>query len=106
MIIMQGDAYYVPIDIEQDGVTLTPEMISDIEISVGSIIRKTYSGGDVQYSDGQWYFRLSQTDTLDLESGVHYVQTRVKYLNRPEADVFGIVAGAVSVIESNSKEVL
>lgn len=106
MIIMQGDAYYVPIDLKQAGVTLAPEMIDTVEISVSCAVRKTSSDGGVLYHDGQWYFRLSQRDTLDLESGAHYVQARVKYLNQPEADVLGITAGVVTVVESNSKEVL
>lgn len=106
MIIMQGDAYYVPIDIKQDGVVLTPEMIDTVEVSASSSVRKTNSDGGVVYQNGRWYFRLSQNDTLNLEPGAHYVQTRVKYLNQPEADVLGVTAGVVTVVESNSKEVL
>ena len=106
MTIMQGDAYYVPIDIKQDGVVLTPEMIDNVEVCVSSSVRKTSDDGGVVFLDGQWYFRLSQNDTLGLEPGPHYVQTRVKYLNQPEADVLGVTAGVVTIVESNSKEVL
>ena len=33
MKIMQGDSYPIPVDIMQDGVVVTPEMVEDVEIT-------------------------------------------------------------------------
>lgn len=107
MKIMQGDSYRVPIEITQDGVTLEPSMISDVEVCVGEAARKTYSGGDVVFDEdaGRWYIRLSQEETFSMNEDQE-VMVRVKYRNTPYADVVGRRAGIINVTDTISKEVL
>lgn len=106
--MMQGDSYVVPIDLEQSGVNLTPEMISDIEVCVGENLRKTYSDGGVGYdaANQRWYIRPTQEETLALAADGHEVIVRVKYRNTPVADVKGISVGKIIISETLSKEVI
>lgn len=102
--IMRGDSYYVPIEVLQDGKTVTPEIVKDIEVSVGESLQKRYANGDVIYRDGEWYFRLSQEETFALpESAAVYV--RAVYPGDPQ-DVIGTMAGQVILTDTGSKEVL
>ena len=78
MKIMQGDSYPIPVDIMQDGVVVTPEMVEDMEITVGAEIRKLYSAGDITFENNTWYFLLKQQDTFSM-SGNNEVVCRLKY---------------------------
>jgi hypothetical protein len=108
VVIMQGDSYPVLIDIEQDGVALTPDMIDDVEVCVGTELRKTYSAGEVGYDidSGRWFIRPTQQETLNLDEDAYQVIVRVKYKNQPWPDVVGALAGRIMIRGSNSKEVL
>ena len=102
--IMRGDSYYIPIDVTQDGKTVTPDMVEDVEVSVGETVQKRLSKKEVVYREGAWFFRLSQEETFALpESAVVYV--RAVYPGNPH-DVIGTTAGQVVLIETGSKEVL
>ena len=108
MKIMRGDALWVPVMLTQGGQVLTPEMVEDVEISIGDgLIRKLTSGGvafDVNLQ--QWLVRLSQEETLAMEAEETYqVIARVKYKNDP-ADVKGVKCGKVDVEDTNSEEVI
>lgn len=105
MVIMQGDSYPIEITLKLNGSVLTPDMIDEIEICVGSGIRKLYTNGEVVYKDGQWYFRLTQEETLGMDEGSFEVISRVKFPNQPP-DVEGKRAGRIEVRETHSKEVL
>ncbi len=107
MKMMQGDSYPVFIDLKQDGVTLTPDMIDDLEVCVGENLRKTYSGGGVAFDTGtqMWYIRPTQQETLDLPEDSYTVIVRVKYKNQP-ADVKGISVGRITIRDTHSEEVL
>lgn len=108
MTIMRGDAYAIPVELTQGSYTLTPEMVSDVEISVGENLIQKYSQGDVNFDQElqQWYFRMSQADSLAMEANESYpVIARVKYTNNP-ADVKGIKCGEIIVEDTNSTEVL
>lgn len=106
--IMQGDSYPVYIDLLQDGASLKPFMIDDLEVYVGESLRKTYSGGGVQFDEAtlRWYIRPSQEETLGLEEGVHNVVVRVKYKGQPESDVKGEQIDRLKVRAGVSREVL
>lgn len=106
--IMQGDSYAIPIELKQDGMLLTPEMVEDLEVCVGENLRKIYSGGGVGYdaSRQQWYIRPTQQETMAMEVDSHDVIVRVKYLNLPDGDVVGAKIGSISVLEGRSEEVL
>lgn len=108
MKIMRGDAYPIPVELTQDGYALTPEMVDDVEVSVGEIISRRASRGELFFDDGsqQWYFRLTQQDTLSMEADEEYpVIARVKYTNDP-ADVKGVKCGTILVEDTNSTEVI
>lgn len=106
MTIMRGDAYAVPVELTQGGYVLTPEMVEDVEISVGDVLIRNYSDGGVMFDEElqQWYFRLTQTETLAMEADESYqVIARVKYTNDP-ADVKGVKCGFIIVEDTNSTE--
>lgn len=49
MKIMQGDEYDIYINLKQDGNALKPNMVDDIEVYIGTDIRKTYSNETVLF---------------------------------------------------------
>lgn len=107
MDIMRGDAYPVYVDLKQDGKILTPDMISELEICVGTSLRKLYSDGGVRFDvdTSQWYIRLTQEETLRLPLGNLTVIGRIQY-PEPKDDVIGIKLGTINVIDTNSRAVL
>ena len=108
LVIHQGDALTIPVDLEQSQLDITPDMVSDVEITVGMSLRRLYSGETVQHSaeDGKWSFRLTQKDTFGLRPGNYITQARVKYKNEPEFDVTCIDVGTIVVLSANSREEL
>ena len=101
--MMQGDSYSLGFTVLNNaGSAVTPEDIIDVEISIGHL-RKTYSGGQVTFYDGRWFFPLSQDETMGYWPMAVDSQIRVKWKN-------GVVEGkpiyGVRVNESISKEVL
>ena len=107
MKIMQGDSRRIPIEITQDNMTITPYMLADVEVCVGENVRKAYSNGDVTFdeSTGFWYIRLTQEETFGMD-GTQEVIVRVKYKNKPYADVIGYKAGIINAADTISREVL
>ena len=103
MKIFQGDSYPIPVEIRQDGVPVTSELVEEIEITIGSDIRKTYTGGGVFYEDEMWYFLLSQEDTFSL-SGGYDVLLRLKHPG--SGNVVGTKIGKLSVEKAERKEVI
>lgn len=108
MKIMRGDAYAVPVELTHGGCALTPDMVNDVEITVGDVLTRNYSDGDVVF-DAElqwWFFRLTQTETLAMEADESYpVIARVKYTNDP-ADVKGVKCGFIIAEDTNSTEVI
>ena len=101
--MMQGDSYGLMIEIlNSDGMSITLEDVSDVEISVG-LLRKTFADGEVVYADGYWVFPLSQEETFKLPSGKVKAQARVVWAN---GVVEGVALDEVRVSESISKAVL
>lgn len=101
--MMQGDSYNLGIRILNNaGAPVTPDDIIDIEISIGHL-RKTYRDKQIFYSDGRWFFPLSQKETFSLTPTVVKAQTRVLWSN-------GVMEGkqlrGIRVNESMSKEAL
>lgn len=103
MKIMQGDSYPIPVDIMQDGVVVTPEMVEDVEITVGKAIRKVYSAGDITFENNTWYFLLKQQETFSM-SGSNDVVCRLKY--PVTGYTHGVRVGYLSVTEIDQKVVL
>lgn len=108
MKIRQGDSYALDFDLKQNGVPIKPTMVDDIEIYIGTSVRKTYAGGQLNFDSKstKWYLRMSQEETFGMEAGTHEVEGRVKYKGVPYSDVVGVKLGTIIVIASTSREVL
>ena len=106
--MMQGDSYALLINLTQMGTVLTPDLVADIEVSIGDTIRKTKSAGEVEFdtTEQQWYIRLTQAETLALEPGGYEAIARIKYSDTDDADVKGINIGRVIITDSLSTEVI
>lgn len=101
--MMQGDSYSIGINILNNaGSPVTPADVRDVEITIGSIIKK-YSANQLQYTDGVWLFPVSQKETLNIMPGVVEAQVRVAWAN-------GMVEGkplyGIRNEESLSREVI
>lgn len=108
MKIMQGDEYAIYVNLRQDGIVINPNLVDDIEICIGDSIRKTYSSENVLFDskEQKWYFRLLQSETLNMAEGQHEVIGRVKYTGIPYNDVVGVKLGNIIVMPTTSREVL
>lgn len=104
IIMMQGDACRLPFHIRQDGVTVTPEMITDLEVTVGSL-RKTYTSGEITYGEGCWFVYLSQEETMAM-SGSKYIRVRIRYLDQPWVMVLGNRCTLLNVEANPNAEVI
>ena len=104
MKLMQGDACRIPFSIRQDGRKLEPEMISDLEVTVGTL-RKTFRGGSVTWDGTYWYVYLSQEETMNM-AGVDHIRIRVRYLDQPWIMVQGREAALLYVEKYPNGEVL
>ena len=108
--LMQGDSYpvFVALNIKDTGELITPDLVSDVEICVGSALRKTYASGEVFYDDNEqeWYFVPSQQETFAMEPESYEVQARVKFPNGSYSPVKGIKVGTIIILEANSSEVI
>jgi hypothetical protein len=102
--MMQGDAYGLNIEIvNASGVAVTPEDVSDVEITVG-FLRKTYAKGEITHSsNGKWVFPMTQEETFKLPASHVKAQVRVLW---PNGYCEGASLGSINVHESISKEVL
>ena len=103
MEIMQGDSYPIPVDIMQDGMVVTPKMVEDVEITVGTEIRKLYSTGGITFENDTWYFLLTQQETFSM-SGSNEVVCRLKY--PVTGYTHGVRVGYLSATEIPQKVVL
>lgn len=106
--MMQGDSYALLINLTQMGTVLTPDLVADIEVSIGETIRKTASAGEVEFdtTEQQWYIRPTQEETLSLEPGVYEAIARIKYSDTDDSDVKGINIGRIIITDSLSMEVI
>ena len=102
--MMQGDACRIPFRIRQDGMTVTPEMITDLEVTVGQL-RKTYLGGEIIWGEDCWFVYLSQEETMGM-NGADYIRVRVRYLDQPWVTVLGKRVALLYVEEHPKGEVL
>lgn len=102
--IMQGDSYYLPIEIKIDGVYAELNDFDEIEIMIGSTIRKTLSNNSIVFDNEKKIFKvlLTQYNTLSLQ-GNQTIQIRAKLKT---GEVIGNIIEEISIIPSLSKEVL
>lgn len=77
MAIYQGDQYSLPIMVKHGGEIVSPDMVTDIAIAIGEIVR-VYSEGTLSYADGKWLFPLYKQETLKMPEEVSY-QVQIRY---------------------------
>lgn len=106
--MMQGDSRAVFFTLEQSGAELTPNKVTEVEITVGSNMRKLYSTGEVGWdkSRRQWYIFPTQEETLALEPDGYEVQARFKYPNGDFSPVKGLTLGRIVITAAQSKDVI
>lgn len=108
--MMQGDTYpvFIELKIDETGLLITPDMVSEVEVCVGESIRKTYSSGEVYFDtlERKWYFIPSQSETFSLEPDSYEVQVRPKFANGDYSQVKGVRVGFIIIEDANSNEVI
>ena len=80
LTMTQGEQRIIPFNLKQDGHVLTPDMISDLKVCVGSV-RKKHSESSVTFQENKWSFLLSQKDTLSMQPGNYDLVIHIKYPN-------------------------
>lgn len=100
--VMQGDAYGLPFVIKSNGEALTPDDVTDVEITVGSL-SKTYGDGHVRYENGEWIFPLTQKETFNLPVSQIEVQLRILF---KDGALEGADLGIIDVKHSISRRML
>ena len=109
MTIMQGDSYPIYIDLEQDGLPLTPDMVAEMEVTVGDNLSKLYSKGGVLFDEetDRWYIHPSQKETLTLPADqMHDVIVRIRYKGSIPEEVVGLKVGKITVRDGVSEAVI
>lgn len=108
--MMQGDSFAVffAIRLQDTGDLITPYMVSEVEVSIGDSIRKTYTSGEVSYdaTQLQWYFVPTQEETFSLDPDSYEVQARVKFRNEQYSSVRGTNIGSIMILDAQSEEVI
>ena len=108
MKIMQGDSYPLYIRLTIDGEVLTPDLILELEVCIGDVLRKLHSKDEVKfdYDSNCWYIWPTQEETLAMDVGQYSVVVRIKYLNDTLNQVQGQQIGRLSVVDSISEEAI
>ena len=106
MEIKQGDCYDIHITLtDENGICITDEMVSAVEVALGDVI-KTYPDGGVGFvpeeTGGYWTFPITQEESMSM-CGIKRFDVRVKFLN---GEVVGAKIDTVNVNASMSTEVL
>ena len=103
--IYQGDSYNIPVSLKQAGYSLTPDLVSDIRVTVGESLSYDISSGKLHFDEDEqmWYFRPTQSETLSLEPDSYSVMAKVKYRNNP-ADVISVLVGTLVVVDATDTE--
>ena len=98
MIIMQGDAYYIPfLFFDDDETQITDDMVTEVEIQFGGL-KKTMSSGEITYSDGEFLFPLTQAESSGMVGTVKVLA----WLTFTNGDRIGASFGHVIVLGATS----
>lgn len=108
MIIMQGDQYGIPVQIETESGIANSGTFADVEIVVGSFVKSLLAKEQekkLSYdSEAQAFlFPITQEESFAMRNVIQPVQVRVK---TGSGEVIGIPLGDINIVESASKEVL
>ena len=98
--MVQGDAYSIDVEISNNGILLTADDVSLVEVTLLNLI-KTYPG-EVTFSDGKFHFPVTQTETFCLPT-LCPMQVRVKF---PGGDVIGSEMQRIDVKHALSRAVI
>ena len=98
--MVQGDAYSIDVEISNNGILLTADDVSLVEVALLNLI-KTYPG-EVTFSDGKFRFPVTQAETFGLPA-LCPVQVRVKF---PGGDVIGSDMQQIDVMRALSRAVI
>lgn len=102
--MMKGDAYRIPINIENAEGAATPESFADVEVCIGRSVRKTLSAGEITYDTERALFLVPLTQEETFALGMRSrINIRCKYAG---GDVVGIDLGILEFEPSLSREVL
>lgn len=77
MAIYQGDQYSIPFLVRHGGEIVSPDMVTDLVIAIGDIVR-SYRDGTLSYFEGKWLFPIYKEETLKMPDDVSY-QIQVHY---------------------------
>ena len=99
---MQGDAYLIPIIVRQDGIVIEPKMVEKLVLKIGNIAQ-SYPNGELTFANGQWYFSLSQEQSLLLPEGEVETGGRLKL---PCQAVVGFEGPSVNIRQAIIKGVI
>ena len=112
MTIMQGDSYPIYMELKQDGKILTPDMVEELEICVGTdgstALRKLLSEEGALFDENSkcWYIYPTQQETLGLAVGFYYVHARIRYQGEDPEKVIGIPVGRIQIADGLSEAVI
>lgn len=104
--VMHGDSYAIPFKVTADGAPVTPDMVEELEVSIGSEIQRYLSKDELFFdeSSNTWYFRLTQEETF-AAGDVTAVYVRAVFSGTPN-NVVGAKAGYISATSTGSAVVL
>ena len=71
VVIQQGEQFFFPIKIRDGETFITPHIVEEVCVKIGSSTKK-YSEGGVTYSDatGAWLFEITQEESMDWSGNV------------------------------------
>lgn len=95
----QGDSCYIPIELIQDRVPVDAELLSELEICIGSHIVRRISDGGVMQQDGDtnYYIKLTQEETRRMRPGNYDAAARATYRGNEENAVM-VHIGRVTIL--------
>ena len=106
VVIKQGDAYGIPLEIKLNGTALAATDVETVEVYVGDSIRKLYPD-EITYNEtlGSFIVPVTQEETFTLPEGETVrVDVRVQF---PGGMVLGVIDELkVRVADAISEEVL
>ena len=108
MTIMQGDSYPLYFELSLGGEVLAPDLVSEMEICFGEVLRKLYSQKEIMFDKdtNRWYIWPTQEETLAMPVGGLSVIVRVRYNNASMKEVQGFKVGRINVVDTYSEDVI
>lgn len=76
-VIQQGDQYAIEVIVKLGDTVISPQNCDDMKIKLGNFL-KEYSKGELLFSNGIWYFPMTQEMSLSFRGGMTTLQAQVK----------------------------